>query len=168
MTTGHSTYTWLKPLDGEAEAAEWQVKFDTLLLSYGVERIIYHSGTIGSLNHEDLAGIFFEWAGTPRKMLVAQSALANLLAPPVQSLGRLKAPEGLAAYGFESQGRTIIVAWAAEAGANNHSPLQAGKDWKAVDLQAPVENRRRRDGPACLLRDRRSRPRSAVAVGWTK
>ncbi len=127
--------SWLKPLDSEVEAAEWQVKFDTLLLSYGVERIIYHSGTIGSLNNEDLAGIFFEWAGTPRKMLVTQSALANLLAPPVRPLGRLKPPEDMAAYGFESQGRTIIVAWALEVGANNHSPLQIGKGWKAVDLQ---------------------------------
>ncbi len=126
---------WLKPLDGEVEAAEWQVKFDTLLLSYGVERIIYHSGTIGSLNNEDLAGIFFEWAGAPRKMLVTRSALANLLVPPVRPLGRLASGPDTAAYGFESQGRTILVVWAVEVGANNHSPLQAGKGWKAVDLQ---------------------------------
>jgi hypothetical protein len=127
-------HSWLKPLDSEAEAAEWQVKFDTLLLTYGVERIIYHSGTIGSLNNEDLAGIFFEWAGTPRKMLVTQATMANLLVPPIRPLGRLKAPEGMAAYGFESQGRTVIVVWALEE-AGPMSLSVAGKTWKVVDLQ---------------------------------
>jgi hypothetical protein len=127
-------HNWLKPLDSEVEAAGWQVKFNTLLLTYGVERIIYHSGTIGSLNNEDLAGVFFEWAGTPRKMLVAQSALASLLVPPVRPLGRLGSPQGTAAYGFESQGRTIIVAWAVEE-AKPAIVSIAGKSWKAVDLQ---------------------------------
>jgi hypothetical protein len=127
-------HSWLKPLDSEVEAAEWQVKFDTLLLSYGVDRIIYHSGTIGSLNNEDLAGIFFEWAGTPRKMLVTQSALADLLAPPIRPLGRLESPQDMAACGFESQGRTIIVAWAVEE-AKPATVSLTGKGWKAVDLQ---------------------------------
>ncbi|HIE52386.1 MAG TPA: hypothetical protein EYP85_11555, partial [Armatimonadetes bacterium] len=103
---------WLKPLEGEAEAAEWQVKFNTLLLAYGVQKIIYHSGTPGSLNNESLAGIFFEWAGAPRKMLVTQAAMANLFGAKVTSLGPLEAPEGVKAYGFETAGRTLIVAWA--------------------------------------------------------
>ncbi len=128
---------WLKPVDSEIEAAEWQVKFDTLLLTYGVERIIYHSGTIGSLNNEDLASVFFEWAGTPRKMLVSQSALANLLVPPVRALGRLETPSGLAAYGFESQGRTVIVAWATDE-TKPASISLAGKSWKAIDIQGKV------------------------------
>jgi hypothetical protein len=126
--------SWLKPLDSEAEAAAWQVKFNTLLLSYGVERIIYHSGTIGRLNDEDLAGIFFEWAGMPRKMLATQSALANLLVPPIRPLGRLASPQGTAAYGFESQGRTVIVAWTPEE-AKPVTISVAGKGWKAADLQ---------------------------------
>jgi len=133
-------HEWLKPLDSEAEAAGWQVKFDTLLLTYGVERIIYHSGTIGGLNHEDLAGIFFEWAGTPRKMLATQSTLANLLVPPVRPLGRFASPQDTAAYGFESQGRTIIVAWAAEEAKPAAVPL-TGKDWRAVDLQGNPLNK---------------------------
>jgi hypothetical protein len=134
-------HEWLKPLTFEAEAAEWQVKLDTLLLTYGVQRIIYHSGTIGSLNHEDLAGIFFEWAATPRKMLVAQATLASLLVPPVRPLGRREAPTGLAAYGFESQGRTILVVWATD----ETKPVSvsiAGEGWKTLDLQGNLLNAR--------------------------
>ena len=124
---------WLKPVDSEVEAAEWQVKFNTLLLAYGVEKIIYHSGTPGSLNNESLSGIFFEWAGAPRKMLVTQVAMANLLSAPVTSLGSLEAPKAVKAYGFETDGRTVIVAWAEEYAEPEEISL-TGKPWRAVDL----------------------------------
>jgi len=126
--------TWLKPVDSEVEAAECQVKFNTLLLAYGAEKIIYHSGTPGSLNNEELSGIFFEWAGTPRKMLVAQAVMANLLLPPVRSLGVLPAPEKVKVYGFQTGGRTVIVAWAQE-GAQPRPIYPSGKPWWVVDLQ---------------------------------
>jgi len=126
--------TWLKPVDSEIEAAEWQVKFNTLLLCYGAEKIIYHSGTPGSLNNDSLSGIFFEWAGMPRKMLVTQSAMSNMLLPPLKSLGPLKGPEMIRAYGFETDGRTVIVAWAEESAEQRDISL-TGKGWQAVDLQ---------------------------------
>ncbi|MFC1715916.1 carbohydrate binding domain-containing protein [Candidatus Poribacteria bacterium] len=124
---------WLKPLDSEAEAAEWQVKFNAILLAYGVEKIIYHSGTPGSLNNESLSGIFFEWAGEPRKMLVTQSVMANLLPASVNSFGRLDAPENVRAYGFETDEQTVIVAWAEEYTETEVS--LAGKPWRVLDLQ---------------------------------
>jgi len=126
--------TWLKPAESEIEAAEWQVKFNTLLLAYGAQKIIYHSGTPGSLNNENLAGILFEWGGAPRKMAVTQSAMANLLVPPIRSLGPLKGPETTKAYGFETDGHTVIVTWAKEDAPATEISL-AGKTWRAVDLQ---------------------------------
>jgi len=125
---------WLTPVDSEVEAAEWQVKLNTLLLSYKVEKIIYHSGTPGSLNNESLSGIFFEWAGEPRKMLVTQSAMANLLSTPLFPLGRLNAPEKVRAFGFETDGRTVIVAWTEEGSKPKELSL-SGKPWRVVDLQ---------------------------------
>jgi hypothetical protein len=125
--------SWLTPVTSEIEAAEWQVKFNTILLAYGVEKIIYHSGTPGSLNNESLSGIFFEWAGAPRKMLVTQAAMAGLLVPPVRSLGPLAAPKPVKAYGFESRGRTIIVAWTVEGAEPTDFALK--RNWIAVDLQ---------------------------------
>lgn len=125
--------SWLKPLDSELEAAEYQVKFNTILLAYGTEKIIYHSGTPGSINNESLSGIFFEWGGAPRKMLATQAAMSNVLSLPLRSLGRLKAPESVNAYGFETSGRTVIVAWIKE----DTEPVEislAGKPWRAVDF----------------------------------
>ncbi|MEK7399242.1 MAG: carbohydrate binding domain-containing protein [Candidatus Poribacteria bacterium] len=124
--------SWLKPLDSELEASEWQIKFNTIILAYGVEKIIYHSGTPGSLNNESLDGIFFEWAGAPRKMLVTQSAMSNLLKPPISSLGRLDSPEKVKAYGFKTDGQTVVVAWAEE-GAKVEISLT--EKWQAIDIQ---------------------------------
>lgn len=124
---------WLKPVDSEAEAAEWQIKFNTILLAYGAKKIIYHSGTPGSINNESLSGIFFEWAGAPRKMLATQSAMANILSENIRSFGRLDAPKDMFAYGFEADEKTIIVAWAEEY-TKIEIPL-ADKSWSAVDLQ---------------------------------
>ncbi|MFC1794941.1 carbohydrate binding domain-containing protein [Planctomycetota bacterium] len=125
---------WLKPLDSEIEAAEWQVKFNTLLLTYGVEKIIYHAGTSGSLNAESLPSIFFEWEAAPRKMLVTQSVLANLLSPPIKPLGPIGGPEGLKAYGFETDTYTVIVAWAREGTIKQKISL-IGKPWRIIELQ---------------------------------
>ena len=126
--------TWLEPLDSEITASEWQIKLNTLLLAYGVEKIFYHSGASSSLNNEWLQGIFFEWGAEPRKMLVTQSAMANLLSPPIKSLGSIESPKELKAYGFESDGRIVIVTWKQE-GAENIEISLAGKPWKVVDLQ---------------------------------
>ena len=124
---------WLKPLDSEKEAAEYQVKFNTILLAYGVEKIIYHSGTPGSINDESLSGIFFEWGGAPRKMLVTQSAMSNILPPNMKSLGKLETPESVNAYGFETDNQTIIIAWIKEDTEPREISL-AGKPWRAVDF----------------------------------
>jgi hypothetical protein len=126
--------SWLTPVASETEAAEWQVRFNTILLAYGTEKIIYHSGTPGRLNDESLSGIFFEWAAAPRKMLVTQVAMANLLVPPVRSWGRLASADDVKAYGFGSGGRAIVVAWATE-GAEPVSIPAIETGWKAVDLQ---------------------------------
>ena len=125
---------WLKPVDSEIHASEWQVKLNTLLLAHGAERIFYHSGASSGLNDEWLQGIFFEWAAAPRKMLVTQSAMANLLSPPIRSLGLIESLEELKAYGFESDGRTVIIAWAQE-GAGGIEISPADTPWQVVDLQ---------------------------------
>ena len=67
-------------------------------------------------------------------MLVVQSAMANLLSPPIKSLGLIINPKGLKAYGFESNGRTIIVTWIQE-GTGRQEISLIGKPWKAIDLQ---------------------------------
>ncbi|MGB9596733.1 MAG: endo-1,4-beta-xylanase [Candidatus Poribacteria bacterium] len=124
--------SWLKPLDSELEASEWQVKFNAIILAYGVEKIIYHSGTPGSLNNESLDGIFFEWAGEPRKMLITQSAMSNIIRQPISSLGRLNSPDKIDAYGLICDGQMVVIAWADE---GTKIDISISKKWQAMDIQ---------------------------------
>lgn len=101
--------SWMQLLGSEQECAEYQVRFDAILLSQGVRKIIYHSGTCGSLNDEGLESIFFEWDGAPRAMVASQAALTALLGPDAEALGSLSEKARL--FGFHSRGRTVVVAW---------------------------------------------------------
>lgn len=104
--------SWLSLVDDEALCGAWMTKLSAMLLAYGTERIVWHSGTPGALNRDEPAGIFFEWEGAPRKMLVSQAAMSEIVGPgPLHGRGRLASPESLYAYAFDSGERTIVVAW---------------------------------------------------------
>ena len=102
---------WMRPLTSERQAAEWQVKFNTIYMAYGVVKFIYHSGTPGWINDVGPSGIFFEYDGAPRKMVATQAAMSHVFGPDVQSLGKLDASAQVWAYGFVSRGKTVIVLW---------------------------------------------------------
>jgi len=120
---------WVQPLAGERECAAWQVRFNAILLGHGVRRIIYHSGTTGSVNADGLEGIFFAWDAAPRKMVAAHAAQAALLGPDTISLGRLR--ERPRAYGFHSRGRTVAILWSD--GLGGHS-LASGAGARLLDV----------------------------------
>jgi hypothetical protein len=101
--------SWMQLLGSERECAEYQARFDIVLLSQGVRKIIYHSGTCGTLNDEGLESIFFEWDGAPRAMVASQAALTALLGPDTEPLGSLSDRARL--FGFRSRGRAVVVAW---------------------------------------------------------
>jgi hypothetical protein len=127
---------WLTPLESERAAAEYQVKFNTILMAYGVRKFIYHSGTPGALNNESLSGIFFEWDGAPRKMVATQAVLAQLFATDVQPLGHRPAAEGVRAYAFVSRGKTVLVCWAEE----GFPPRELGAPGAGVSVLDVVGN----------------------------
>ena len=101
-------------LESEKLCAAYYVRLAAVMLAGGVEKIFYHAGSGSPLNSHGLAGIFFDYGDAPRKMFAAQSALANLLAPPAKFLEKLPAPEGLRAYLFETAAGPLLIAWAEE------------------------------------------------------
>jgi hypothetical protein len=104
----------LKPLDSELECASYQARFDILLLSQNVRKIIYHSGTPGSLNRASVDGIFFEWDGAPRKMAISQSAMTALLGPDPKYLGVIwerPSGEGPRSFAFQGRDHTVVAVW---------------------------------------------------------
>ena len=106
---------WEMPvLESEKQCAAWYVRLNTIMLAHHVEKLFYHAGAASRLNAEGLEGIFFRYGGEPRKMLSAQSAMAELFVPPTRFVEKLPAPPGLHAYLFETTSGALLVAWAEE------------------------------------------------------
>ncbi|MBM3472942.1 MAG: hypothetical protein FJX75_06735 [Armatimonadetes bacterium] len=101
--------SWMTRVDNEILCAAYQVRFDAILLAFDTEKIIYHSGTPGSVNNEGVDGIFFEFGGAPRKMVASQAQLTAMLGPDTKTLGVLS--EDPWACGFHSRGKTVVVLW---------------------------------------------------------
>jgi hypothetical protein len=95
----------------ERHAAEALVKTAAAFLSHGVTKIFYHAGTCGPINGRDGGGIFFEYGGAPRKMVAAQSTLANLLGPDPTPLPSFSPDGRLRAYLFETASGALAVTW---------------------------------------------------------
>jgi hypothetical protein len=101
--------SWMTRVDSEMLCAAYQVRFNAILLAFDTEKIIYHSGTPGSLNNEGVDGVFCEWDGAPRKMVASQAQLTAMLGPDTKTLGVLS--EDPWACGFHSRGKTVVVLW---------------------------------------------------------
>jgi hypothetical protein len=98
----------------EREASEWLVKFATLFFANGGEKIFLHAGTCGEINGVDTGGVFFEYGGTPRKMLVAVAAMANLIPPEAKFERSEKLSDGVIVHWFRVGKKRVGVAWSTD------------------------------------------------------
>ena len=123
---------WMGVLESEKLCAAYYVRLAAIAQANNVAKIFYHAGSASQFNNEGLEGIFFRFGDSPRKMYVAQSVLANLLAPPMRFAERAAAPAGVRAYLFEGGAGAIGIVWA-EDGAKGRIELRQGVE--ALDLQ---------------------------------
>lgn len=101
-------------LESEKLCASYLVRYDVIMLANNVQKIFYHAGGSSRLNDESYEGIFLRYGDAPRKMLTAQSALANALGGAPKFVEKLKAPDGVWSYLFETRDGALLVAWAEE------------------------------------------------------
>jgi hypothetical protein len=126
----------LTPLDSELECSAYLARLALILLSHNVKMMILHAGSCGALNQDSLHGIFFEWDGAPRKMVVAQSTLTSLFGPDTECLGSVW--EEVRSFAFRSRGRTLVGVWDERLGGHRLA-ARAGAQVLGLD-GAPVPN----------------------------
>jgi hypothetical protein len=99
-------------LPSEQVQAEYSMRFNLLLLANGVEKIFYHAGTAEPLSRDQVQGIFFRYAGEPRKIYPALAAMAELFQPGTKFVKDLS-PAGSQARAllFQSGDRLVLGAW---------------------------------------------------------
>jgi hypothetical protein len=98
----------------ERRASEWLVKFATLFFANGGEKIFLHAGTCGEINGVDTGGVFFEYGGTPRKMLATVAAMANLIPPEAKFERSEKLSDGVIVHWFRVGKKRVGVAWSTD------------------------------------------------------
>ena len=101
-----------RPLASEQLQGEYAVRWATIMMAGGVEKIFYHAGTCGGVNNDSLQGVFYKYAGTPHKIYAAQAVMAHLFTPACRFVKRLDLAEGVKGYLFRDGRRSVAVVWA--------------------------------------------------------
>lgn len=135
----------------EQEAAEWLIKFSTLVFANGGEKIFLHAGTCGEINGDSTGGTFFKSGGTPRKLLPAVAAMATLLPPSARFERAESLGDQVTAYWFTSGSKRVAVTWSQD---GELHPLRAPAQAQVLDLMGnPAANAKEVGGtPVYLVR----------------
>ncbi|MGO8752010.1 MAG: carbohydrate binding domain-containing protein [Thermoguttaceae bacterium] len=99
------------PLPSEQTQAEYAVRWATILLANGVDKIFYHAGTCGEINRANLEGVFYQYGGEPQKIYAAQAVMAHLLTPNCRPVKRLPLAGTARGYLFRDGEATIGILW---------------------------------------------------------
>ncbi|RME94899.1 MAG: hypothetical protein D6766_04725, partial [Verrucomicrobia bacterium] len=118
----------------ERAASEHIVKFATVALAHGVERIFFHAGTCGAINQPDAGGVLFEYGGAPRKMYPAVAVFTRLVGVPGRLAGRVER-DGWVAFVFETSEGATAVLWAVDG--RTHE-FEGGRGIQWLDLMGNV------------------------------
>jgi hypothetical protein len=92
--------------------AEYEVRYNTILLANGVEKIFYHAGTGSGLNHSNVWTMFLRYGSEPYRSYASQAVQAQLLTPRAKFVKRLWPGEPRWAYLFHDGRRAVAVVWA--------------------------------------------------------
>jgi hypothetical protein len=117
--------------DTERDAAEWLIKFATVVFANGGEKLFLHAGTCGEINGDSTGGVFFKFGAVPRKILPAVSVMANLLPPAAHFVGPEPLGEKLLAYRFSTPRGDVCVAWSED---GDDHPFEVPAGMKALDI----------------------------------
>ncbi len=114
-------------LANESQAANWTIRNQAIMLSRGVQKIFYHSGSYGEVNNGDwtLEFPFFSGLnnlGQPTKLYAAQAELAHFLGnAPVYGADLSKpstvsgySTSGVYGFSFQCGGNSVMVVWSDE------------------------------------------------------
>jgi hypothetical protein len=102
----------------ERVTSDFIVRHAVILLSHGVEKILYHEPIEGPVNNGtyDIENTFLAEEGVPKKSYAALSALANFLGPAPRYVCPVEFPAAMGeralGYVFENGATAMAVVWA--------------------------------------------------------
>jgi hypothetical protein len=119
-------------LANERECAEYTVRFFTVMLARGVEKIFIHSGASGSANQANPECCLFEYGGVPQKVLPAMAVFTELFGPSPRFVGEKRCGSEGFAMAFETDAHSMVVLWSADEGVLK--PVAVPESARVMDL----------------------------------
>jgi len=98
-------------LDSERECAELTIRYFTIMLARGVEKIFLHSGACGPPNEPNYECCLFEYGGVPRKIFPALAVFTGLMGPKPKYAAEKLFDESGYCFAFEASKQAVIVLW---------------------------------------------------------
>jgi hypothetical protein len=111
-----------RPLPNERVQAEYAVRWATIALANGVDKVFYHAGTCPGINADNLEGVFYKYGGQPRKVYATQAVMASFLTPSAKFVKKLSLRPTVLGYLFRDDERLIAVVWAS--GSTKAAPIR--------------------------------------------
>ena len=129
----------------EREAAAALIQSAAVFCTHGLRKIFLHAGTCGPINGSNAGGVFFEYGGSPRKILPAVTAFSHLMDADFQPLHTGPQPTDRRIYLFKVKRGILAIAWTRE-----EEPVQVTSDNRVTALGIMGN---RIDGPTVELTD---------------
>ena len=133
-------------LGSERQCADYTLRFFTVMLAHGVQKIFIHSGASGAVNNPNFECALFDYGGAPRKLLPALAVLTQILGPSPQCVGTKAIGKAGHVAGFETGKQAVLVLWQAEEERGSDLSLRSGKGLTWVDAMG-----RKNAGPLAKL-----------------
>lgn len=161
---------WITPADvyfpspaylaSERMQAEYEVRYNTILLANGVEKIFYHAGTGSGINHNNLWTMFLRYQSEPYKAYASQAVQAKLLTPREVRQASLARPAALGLC--VSRCRAVRGRGLGPRGGETKASPACRHEAATLghDGTTPIRGRSRRARARCTSLARASRPRS--------
>ncbi|MDB6168503.1 MAG: hypothetical protein JWM88_1367 [Verrucomicrobia bacterium] len=131
-------------LMSEQQCGDYLVRFSTIMLAHGVEKIFWHEPVTGDANdaRRDVENVFIGPDAMPRKTYVASSAMARMLGPkPVFSTpwvipeeGERHATTTVRGYAFAGDNQAVLIAWDAGPASGKNWGLKLPSAAAAADI----------------------------------
>ena len=115
----------------EREAAQALVQSAAVFCSHGLRKLFLHAGTCGPINGSSAGNVFFEYGGTPRKMLPAVWAFSRLVDADFEPVDTGPHPYDMRVYVFKVRRGTLAIAWTRE---ERPVPVTASGDITVMDI----------------------------------
>ena len=123
----------------EREAAQALIQAAAVFYTHGLRKIFLHAGTCGPINGSSAGGVFFEYGGTPRKMLPAVSAFSRLMDADFEPVDVGSQPTDMRLYLFRVKRGLLAIAWT-----RAEKPLRVttGSDIAVIDIMGNMMRER--------------------------